>query len=39
MKASNTRRPLHQQQAPEQKGPFFNHAHDDAVVICFQIIF
>jgi hypothetical protein len=29
MKASNTRRPLHQQ-VPEQKGPFFSKANDDA---------
>jgi hypothetical protein len=30
MKSSNTRRPLHQQTAPEQKGPFFSKANDDA---------
>lgn len=30
MKASNTRRPLYQQTAPEQKGPFFSKANDDA---------
>lgn len=30
MKASNTRRPLHQQAVPEQQGPFFNKANDDA---------
>lgn len=30
MKASNTRRPLHQQNTPEQKGPFFSKANEDA---------
>jgi hypothetical protein len=30
MKSSNTRRPLHQQNTPEQKGPFFSKANDDA---------
>jgi hypothetical protein len=30
MKSSNTRRPLHQQIVPEQKGPFFSKANDDA---------
>ncbi len=29
MKATNTRRPLHQQAAGEQQGPFFNKANDD----------
>jgi hypothetical protein len=30
MKATNTRRPLHQQQtASEQQGPFFNKGNDD----------
>lgn len=30
MKSTNTRRPLHQQNTPEQKGPFFSKANDDA---------
>lgn len=30
MKATNTRRPLQQQAVPEQKGPFFSKANDDA---------
>jgi hypothetical protein len=30
MKATNTRRPLHQQGLAEQKGPFFNKGNDDA---------
>lgn len=30
MKATNTRRPLHQQGVAEQKGPFFNKGNDDA---------
>lgn len=30
MKSSNTRQPLYQQAVPEQKGPFFSKANDDA---------